>query len=178
MGVIHSIVKRQKPYIELLEVIDQLHDGYVKSGFPDLGDVGKATRKGSRHKPYEDISEVARVAVWNEFGTTNGIPARPFFRNAIDGNREKIFDMAARFANLAMIGKSTVAEAFERLGLFMQSTIRSSIRNGSWQANSPKTEKKKGSTKPLIDTGQMINSVTFIKFMGKHAGKGVPEVVS
>ena len=175
MGVIHSIIKNEKPYKVLMGVIGELNDGYVKSGFPDAGDVGKATRNKKNAKPYEDMSEVARVAVWNEFGTHN-IPSRPFFRTAIDGNREKIFNMTAKIADNAMVGKTTVEKAFDQLGLYMQSIIRASIRSNIPPPNSPKTVKAKNSSRTLIDTGQMINSVTWIKCTGKHAGKGLPEV--
>ena len=175
MGVTHSIISNQKPYKDLIGVIAELHDGYVKSGFPDSADVGKATKNKKNAKPYSDMSEVARVAAWNEFGT-DSVPARPFFRNAIDGNKEKILDMTEKLANEAMIGKSTVQQAFDRLGLFMQGLIRASIRSNTPPPNSPKTIAAKGSSKTLIDSGQMINSVTYVSLRGKHAGRGVPEV--
>lgn len=175
MGVTHSIIKNQKPYIELQKVVTKLNDGYVKSGFPDSGDVGKATRNKANAKPYENISEVAQVAVWNEFGTDK-IPSRPFFRNAINGNREKIFEMAGKFSDLAMVGKITVEQAFENLGLYMQSIIRKSIRSNIAPPNAKSIERAKNSSKTLIDSGQMINSVTYVKMIGKHAGTGKPEV--
>ena len=175
MGITHTLVKNQKPYQDLQKVVAELHNGYVKSGFPDSGDVSKATRNKATAKPYDDMSEVAQIAVFNEFGT-NTIPSRPFFRNAIDGNREKIFEMANKFSDAAMIGKITVSQAFENIGLFMQSIIRKSIRSNIAPPNAKSTVRNKGSSKTLIDSGQMINSVTFVKLMGKHAGSGKAEV--
>jgi hypothetical protein len=195
MGVIHSCVDKSKTYQELQKTIGELHGGYIKSGFPEGGKVGYP----SKHKigPVEsmDMSEIAKIAAWNEFGvpkklseSMRGIMTgrstsawklvpRAFFRTAIDGGREKIFEMSNKFANLAMIGKLTVDQAFENLGLYMQSIIRESIRHGQWAPNAPSTIKAKGPSKPLIDTGQMINSVTHVKVTGKHAGIGGPEVV-
>jgi hypothetical protein len=201
-GIIHSVISKTDTYKELMGAAKELNGSFVKAGFPEKADVGEPNRNGSDHKPYADMSEVARVAVWNEYGATIeheggtayrtaysggkgmtrfiknsdanvfdirtsahtiSIPSRPFFRNWIDGKREKIIEMAQKFADLALIGKTTVDQAFENLGLFCQAGIRQSIRSTLTPPNSRRTIKAKGSSHPLIDSGQMINSVTFAK---------------
>ena len=176
MGITHSIIKNQKPYLELQKAIKELNGSFVKSGFPEGKEVGVPNKSKKDAKPYSDMSEVSRIAVWNEFGTDR-IPSRPFFRNAIDGNREKISTMIGKLANLAMIGRIAPGRALENLGLFMQSIIRASIRTTLDPPNAPRTIKAKHSSHPLIDTGQMINSVTFVKIVGKNSGSGKPEVM-
>ena len=167
MGIVHSFIDNSKPYQDLKKVLDDLNSGYVKSGFPEGKEPGAATRSKANAKPYDNMSEVARVAAWNEFGTRT-IPSRPFFRTAIDGSREKIFEKVSQFADLALVGKKTVDQAFELLGLFMQGIIRASIRSNIQPPNTLKTiAAKRGSTRTLIDSGQMINSVTFVKVQGK-----------
>ena len=207
MGVTHSLLDNSKAYHGMQAALAELHGGYVKSGFPEGKPVGAATKNKANAKPYESMSEVARVAVWNEYGVDQTvtatipahtrasdeglrswvktytaklhikIPSRPFFRTAIDGNREKILAMSDKFANLALIGKITVDQAFENLGLYMQSIIRASIRSNIQPPNADRTKAAKHSTRTLIDSGQMVNSVTFVKVTGKNTGTGSPEVV-
>jgi len=177
-GVTHSLTQNNKAFQDLTKkIIPELNGGFVKSGFPQGAPVGEAKKMGSGHWPYGDMSEVARIAVWNEYGTPTSkhpIPPRPFFRNAINENRKQIADKVKYFSNLAVIGKITAAQAFENLGLYMQSIIRGSIKNTTSPKNADSTIAKKGSSHPLIDSGQMINSVTFVKVTGKESsGKGV-----
>ena len=179
MGITHTVFDKSGPiYKEMQAALAELNGGYIKSGFPDGKDPGPPMKSRAGAKPYDNMGEVARVAAWTEFGTAT-IPSRPFFRTVIDSSRDKIFDMAAKFADLALIGKLSTDQAFENLGLYMQSIIRGSIRNGGWTANAPRTTKAKHSSRPLIDTGQMINSVTFVKVLrGKAKFSRGSKVVS
>lgn len=178
----------------------ELDGAFVKVGFPAGGQVGEPSKKGSGSKPYSDMSEVARIAVWNEFGAkiehkggtsyrsmsiqgriitrfiknsmaniydkktgahTIIIPARPFFRAAIDTNRDKVRDFQDRLSMDVMVGALKPKQALESLGLFMEDKIKKSLTTGAWAPNAKSTRDRKGSSRPLIDTGQMRNSVTF-----------------
>jgi hypothetical protein len=46
------------------------------------------------------------------------------------------------------------------LGEWFVGRTKAEMKNGSFQALAPSTVKAKGSTKPLVDTGQLRNSVT------------------
>ena len=89
------------------------------------------------------------------------IPARPFFRAAIDTNRDKVRDFQDRLSMDVMVGAMKPKQALESLGLFMEDKIKKSITTGKWAPNAPRTIAEKGSSRPLIDSGQMRNSVTF-----------------
>lgn len=155
--------------------LSTLRGAYVKAGFPSGAEVGQASQTGSGHKPFSDISEVARIAIWNEFGVpkkdgTGWItPPRPFFRNALE-NKKPIEDFMDRVAADYLVGKyKTPEDALEAVGLFIQDRIKMSILEGEYAPNAPRTIEEKGSSKPLIDTSQMINSVTFTKHVGESA---------
>jgi len=166
----------------------QLDGGYVKCGWPE----GAKTQPGEKTftgkyggkrrfqvQTREDMSDVAKVAAWNEFGvpktqagTMRGImtgrsaspwaiPPRPAFRTAVDGNREQLKEFKAKVFEDIMLGRLTPKQGLDRIGLFMQGKIRESIRHGQWQPNAESTKRAKHSSKPLIDTGQEINSVTW-----------------
>jgi hypothetical protein len=52
--------------------------------------------------------------------------------------------------------------ALDRLGIQAQNIIKQSFRKNDWKPLNPKTIKRKGSSTPLIDTGQLIGSISYI----------------
>lgn len=108
----------------------------------------------------DDGTDVAAVAMWNELGTSTA-PARPFMRKSVDENMSQIKAMCA--AQLKKITEGgTTEEALTQIGTFQKGLIQQKIVNGSFTANAPSTIRKKGSEKPLIDTGRMRQSVNFV----------------
>ena len=105
---------------------------------------------------YPDGTPVALVAAVHEFGApAKGIPVRPFMRTAIAQNKGKWADQLGR-----AIGESGNAEAaLGIVGESIKDDLRSSIRDGDWAPNKPRTAARKGFAKPLIDTAHMMNSV-------------------
>jgi len=106
---------------------------------------------------------MAQVAAWNEFGTDD-IPARPFLSRALDTNHDKIREQFRKEINLIIEGKQDAMKAAKRLGIFGVSLVKKSIRDSrKWaEANADSTIEQKGSSKPLVDTGEMLNSVGWV----------------
>ena len=106
-------------------------------------------------------ADLADVAMWNELGTANS-PPRPFLRQSVDNNESRI--RAACQAGLSAIasGEKTAKDVLQMLGTLQKGLIQETIRNGSFEPNAPPTIKKKGSARPLIDTGRMRQSVNFV----------------
>jgi hypothetical protein len=96
-----------------------------------------------------------------EYGTRDGhIPPRPFTRKAFDNNKSNLKKKAKELYIKVADGKITAKKAIQELGVYHETQIKKSIRNGNWTANAPITIKRKKSDRPLIDTGEMLNSVT------------------
>ena len=109
-------------------------------------------------------------AVWNEFGTAGGasgggrggpIPERPFMRNAMKSNANKYGNALARSAAGILRGDVSAYSALDKLGQVAQQDIRNEITSLKSPPNSPVTIARKGSSNPLIDTGEMRNSVSY-----------------
>jgi len=99
---------------------------------------------------------VALVAAVQEFGSpANNIPPRPFFRTAIEQNKQKWAD---RIAELLPEMESADA-ALNMAAEVIEDDVRMSIRDGGWAPNAPSTLRQKKFDKPLIDTGHMARSV-------------------
>ncbi len=177
--------KNPDVFSRLKAELKELDGAFVKVGFPDGVKPGEPTREGGNDKPYSDIGEVARVAIWNEFGATIKvtekmrkylhvigihlkagtkaihIPSRPFFRTAIDTNRPGLHSLMDKTAAAFLGNKIGPQKTLEIIGLWMQDKIKRMITAGDWIPNADSTKKLKESSRPLIDTSQMINSVTF-----------------
>lgn len=104
--------------------------------------------------------DMAQIAMFNELGTSTS-PPRPFLRMTVDENQQKINAMCEQQAkNIAKGG--TAEKSLKELGAFGVSLVQEKIGNGSFTPNAPSTVKAKGSDKPLIDTGQMRQSVHYV----------------
>lgn len=109
----------------------------------------------------EEGVDLLDIAMWNELGTSSS-PSRPFMRKSVDENEEKINAfLNAQVKKLAK-GEATAEQVFKAVGAFQKGLVQEKIKNGEFEPNSPYTIKKKGSDKPLIDTGTMRQSVNFV----------------
>jgi hypothetical protein len=117
-------------------------------------------------KVYPNGATVLQVAVWNNFGT-EGIPARPFMLQATPKIKAACKAKLKEFAKaLRRRGKGATADQMERilqtLGLLGKDVLRGVIGSGNFLPNAPYTIRKKGSSVPLIDTGIMRKSVSYV----------------
>ena len=56
-------------------------------------------------------------------------------------------------------GGVSIDQIYEQIALIAQGDVQQNIVNGKWAANAPSTIKRKKSSKPLIDTGKLRQSV-------------------
>lgn len=109
----------------------------------------------------EEGVDMADIAMWNELGTVNS-PARPFLRQSVDDNAAKISAFCkAQLQRLAQ-GSTDAETILKQIGVMQKGLVQEKIENGSFKPNAPSTVKKKGSDKPLIDTGRMRQSVNYV----------------
>lgn len=132
---------------KLQKILKELADKEVRVGFQQ----GKTTE--------EDGTDVCDIAAWNELGTVN-MPSRPFLRMSVDDNSDKINSfMSAQ--KRSIINGEPADRILKKIGIFQKDLIQEKITEGSFAPNAPSTIKAKGSSKPLIDTGRMRQSVNF-----------------
>lgn len=108
----------------------------------------------------ENGISVAGVAAVHEFGG-GSVPERPFMRTGI--RRGQPDQAKLNTANLKAVvrGDLTVPQALGQLGLMAATQVQREIVEGDFAALQETTINRKGSSKPLIDTGQMRQSVTY-----------------
>lgn len=128
---------------KLQEIAEKMNAGSVSVGF-----MAGAT--------YPDGTGVPQVAFWNEFGTISS-PPRPFFRGMIS---EESGTWPEKMAKLAKATKYDGEKVLGMMGEDIQGALKESINKFDSPALAESTIKGKGFSKPLIDTGHMINSIT------------------
>ncbi len=101
---------------------------------------------------------VAEVATFHEFGTST-IPARSFIRGWFDESVEKNRALILSQLRLVAEGKLGLEQALERVALKCEADVKRRIRNRIPPPLAPATVQRKGSSVPLIDTGQLRASV-------------------
>lgn len=130
---------------QLLEQLRTVGEKAVYVGFPAEFDEKV---KGSEN------FNLASLAAVLEFGNEH-IPPRPFLRTTLEKNQEKY---TARFISLLGKGHS-LEQIYEHIAVIAQGDVQLNIVKGSWTPNAKSTIRRKKSSKPLIDTGKLRQSV-------------------
>lgn len=89
------------------------------------------------------------------------IPERAFLRNGFDENKEDVVRQAENVLGEVIAGRMDPEQLFEMIGLLMKSRIQDYARDLDSPPNHPYTKERKGSSNPLIDSGDMIGAITY-----------------
>lgn len=109
---------------------------------------------------YEDGTSLPEIAAFNELGSSD-TPARPFMKQSFE-KHEKELQAGCDAVNQALASGSSTEQALQRLGVLVKGLVQEEIVEGSFKPNAASTIRKKGSDRPLIDTGYMRQSVNFV----------------
>jgi phage gpG-like protein len=113
---------------------------------------------------------VAQVAAIHEFGSSDGrIPQRSFMGSTIDEKDRELQGVVAQLLRKVIGGELSEVRALGIVGQKVKDWFRAKITAGLKPALSPRTIARKGpgKEKPLIDTGQLLGSITFQVRKGK-----------
>ena len=136
----------------------------VLVGYPSTS--GEHSTKGGKGS-----IPLATLAAIHDLGAPNaGIPARPFVRNSVINRRAQYTKLLADELRTAYAGKQGVPEAYEKLALVAGNGVQMEITSPQppFVPLKPATILRKGSSKPLIDSGQLRQAATGVV---RHAGE-------
>ncbi len=155
-----ATVKRDKTKaVALQKTLGNLDGAGVRVGFFE----------GSK---YDDGTPVALVAATQEFGSPKqGIPPRPFMRQAIAQKSRWWARLVETGMNNAAAGKMTAAQVWDQVGMKAAGDVRKAISEvqkpplKQATVNARLAKMADGKTvgnlrKPLVETGVMFNAVT------------------
>lgn len=87
------------------------------------------------------------------------IPSRPFMRSAFDNNLNENEAIIKKWYGDFLDNKIDLRKFLNKIGVLTSSQIKMSIKSGSYEPLHPVTKRLKGSSKPLLDSSVMMNSV-------------------
>ena len=131
-----------------------------------VGVLEEATKTESGEGETRAPLTLLEVAALHEFGAPGaGIPQRSFIRAGVDENLERI-QTIQRTLGRQVLGGIELPVALDRLGAKVAAMLQNRISAGIEPPNSPETIERKGSSKPLVDTGQLKASITWLVVPG------------
>lgn len=146
-----------KGWIRIQRDLKRITGSYVKVGYPE--------EKSKGHKGKAPI-DIAALGAIHEFGTST-IPPRPFMAQAFDENLQKVVAMIKTEESAILEGKRTTKNALEKIGAFYRDATKMIFLRGQFAPLKAATIARKGSNRPLVDTGQLRASVDFEVIEGK-----------
>lgn len=108
---------------------------------------------------YPDGTSVPYVAAIQEFGDpSHNLPPRSYFRSMI---AEKASGWGPSMGRVAVANAYDLDQTLGQMGEGIRGQLQTSIRDLISPPLKPATVRRKGFSKPLIDTSHMLNSVDF-----------------
>lgn len=145
----------------MLKLSGELNDVVIKVGVQAKDKAAKRGKNGSIRNTDQPLAVIAAI---HEFGL-GGMPQRSFLRSAFDENKPMLNRMGDNIVNGAIKGMSTET-ALNQLGNVVQGMVQKKIVDGPFAPNSPATIKRKKSSRPLIDTGRLRQSIRYVIVKG------------
>lgn len=91
------------------------------------------------------------------------IPERSFLRTGFDEAKDEVMKHARMRLADVVSGKASVRSCYTGVGIELSDAIKDYARDLDSPPNHPFTAENKGSSNPLVDTGDMIGSITWRK---------------
>lgn len=121
--------------------------------------LSRRVRVGGKY-PLKLVHEVKAKPATFANGIT--IPERPFLRVGIRRNMD-FFSRLSRAHLVAVArGRLTIPVALGRLGEAAAGKVKQGLVDGPWTPNAKSTIRKKGSARPLVDTGALRQAITYV----------------
>lgn len=157
MGLNITVTKRGPGAAQIQKRLADIVNSDVLVGIPQV----RANRSG------EAINNASLMYIHTHGSPVNNIPPRPVIEPAIaaSGNREAIAKELAGASKAFLEENPTLAKRqLERAGIAGANASKAWFTDprNHWPPNAPSTIKRKGSDRPLIDTGALRQSITYV----------------
>lgn len=137
---------------DILAAVRELGARDVKVGFPE--------KTGGRSG---DELNNPTLAYIHEYGAPEAnIPERPFLVSGVESSLPTVTKIMKEGAKAALAGRNTAGQTLNTVGLVAQGAVQKKIVDGPFIPNAPGTVQRKGSDRPLIDTGALRQAVSYV----------------
>lgn len=150
------VTDRDNGYKALMQRVESLQKDSWKISVGVHEAEGKTRHDGT----VDENLTVIDVATFHEFGLGNN-PRRSFIGDYFDQNEAQIQAWTSKAIQDFLQGKITREQALNKVGSLIVGGIQKRMAAGIQPDLKPATVARKGSTVPLIDTGQLRTSITY-----------------
>lgn len=153
--IITSTVTRDNGLLDRIRSVAKRYTTKVEIGYLD-GAMHKPSITDGKAKPPIALKDLAAI---HEYGL--GVPKRAFIEPSLKANRKKYLVYAGKQITPIIRRKQSMNSTWQTLGAMAVADIQQYMVTARFTPLAPITIKRKGSSKPLIDTGQMRQSITY-----------------
>lgn len=143
-----AVVDRDLGFAEIISNLKKLDGKEIKVGI-----------QGDETAEYENGVGVIDVAIFNEYGTDK-IPSRPFIRQCFALHNQEAYERLKKAVDFIERG-GDVDLALGNIGQWYEDQMKNVLMTYPWKPNSPSTIKRKGSSRPLLNTKQLRDSIRY-----------------
>ena len=147
-------------------IIQTEHNGGLKGFLERFREIGKPkvyigvpTSKNGMHEGGINMATLLALHVLG--APSRGIPQRDPLRPPLIANAQRYSDLLALGLKNALANGTDPKLVYEKIGIVATNDVKDYFITGNFKALSEKTIKAKGSSKPLISTGELRNSITY-----------------
>lgn len=160
---------RTDNFDRLVNIIKELRTKKIKIGIFGTDD-SKILMIASVNEFGVNINVTNRMRAWLHYNglhlkkdtTTINIPERPFIRGTYDNKKSEIDEFVQKQLNELFHFNITTEQFFDKIGQYLVGLTQEYAVDLRNPANHPFTlERKAPRTNPLVNTGEMINKITW-----------------
>lgn len=147
-------------------IIRKEYNGGLKGFLERFRDIGKPKVyigvPASKNGMHEGGINMATLLAVHVLGApSRGIPQRDPLRPPLIANAQRYSDLLAIGLKNSLANGTDPKLVYEKIGIVATNDVKDYFITGNFKALSEKTIKAKGSSKPLLDTGELRNSISY-----------------
>ena len=147
-------------------IIRTEHNGGLKGFLERFKEIGKPKVyigvPASKNGMHEGGINMATLLAIHVLGApSRGIPQRDPLRPPLIANARRYTDLLALGLKNALSDGTDPKLVYEKIGIVASNDVKDYFVSGNFKPLDQKTIDRKGSSKPLLDTGELRNSITY-----------------
>lgn len=161
-----KVIIKDKKWRDLLKRVEKMSSSRLRVGI--FGDEGGSVDAG-------DGISLVEIGAIHEYGAPNAnIPERSYIRRTFRQKEGELREMIGKVAKAIVLGKISAHRGLDILGAWTSSEIKKTITTGPHIPPPLKraTALRKGSDRPLVDTGRLVGAITWKVIRGRMGRSG------
>ena len=149
--------------IEIKVPEDRLEETLLQSQIADEFEVAVGFPEDTAARDTGEINNPTLAAILEHGSPANNLPARPFVEPGLEAGKDRLARIMEIGLTRTLDGdENGIAWALDAAGVEGVSLVQRKMIQGPFAPNAPSTIKRKGSSRPLIDSGALRQAVSYV----------------